>query len=251
MELRKIEKKRYHLLDGLRGIMLILMCLYHAAWDLVYIFNIGTDLFGGTAVYFMQQFICSGFIMLSGLCWRLSGSIKTHLKNGLIVSVCGVIVTLATLRLETGARIYFGILTFMGSAMLIMIPLDKLLCRVNNFVGAAAALLLFAACKNIAAGELLFGLIKLPDALYNGMFMTYLGFTDRGFYSADYFGILPWIFMYIFGYFISPLVIKADRSVLYTKIPAADIAGKHSLIVYMLHQPVIYGLLWLIFSRLE
>ncbi|MBQ6554962.1 MAG: DUF1624 domain-containing protein [Firmicutes bacterium] len=243
-----IEKKRYHLLDAIRGFMLMLMFFYHAAWDLVYIYDFKISWFGGTAAYIMQQFICCGFITLSGLCWRLSSNTKTHLKNGVVVSLCGLLITLVTLNLSTDAHIVFGILTFMGSAMLLMIPLDKLLRHIDNRAGALIALAAFVLCKNIDKGELAFGLIHLPEQLYKGLFMTYLGFWDKGFYSADYFGILPWIFMYIFGYFISPLLIDPKRKALYTKVPAADIIGKHSLLAYLLHQAVIYGILQLIFG---
>ena len=227
--------------------MLITMFFYHAAWDIVYIYDIKISWFKSTVTYVLQQLICSSFIILSGLCWRLSSSVKTHLKNGIVVFACGLLITAVTLNLTAEAHIHFGILTFMGSAMFIMIPLDKLLCCVENRTGAVTALAAFILCRNIGRGELLFGALKLPQQLYKGMFMTYLGFTEFGFYSADYFPLLPYIFMYIFGYYLSPLLIDPKNRALYIKVPAAEVIGRHSLLLYLLHQPVIYGILQLLF----
>ncbi|MDE7404312.1 MAG: DUF1624 domain-containing protein, partial [Lachnospiraceae bacterium] len=68
-----VEKKsfRYGVLDGIRGFVVISMILYHACWDLVYIFGKDWSWYRGRGAYIWQQSICWSFILLSGFCWSL------------------------------------------------------------------------------------------------------------------------------------------------------------------------------------
>ena len=71
-----------------------------------------------------------------------------------------------------------------------------------------------------------------------------LGFVPRSFYSADYYPPLPWIFCFFLGARLGGVVDwkKHDRP-----LPEAlCLPGRHSLLLYLLHQPVLYGLVWLI-----
>ncbi len=78
----KSKKSRYELLDSIRGLVLISMILYHACWDLVYLFGKNWSWYQGTGAYLWQQSICQTFILLSGFCWSLG---KKPAKRGLIV----------------------------------------------------------------------------------------------------------------------------------------------------------------------
>ena len=85
-----------------------------------------------------------------------------------------------------------------------------------------------------------------------GDLFTFLGFMEVGFYSADYFSLIPWFFLFIAGYFGYRLV---EEKGLLEKIgewkPLPRVfgyIGRQSLIIYMLHQPVIYLGLSIIFK---
>ena len=158
--------------------------------------------------------------------------------------------------------IRFGVLTLLGCSMLLMVPLDRLFIKkekVSAAAGLAVSLLAFCITRNVNDGSLGFeslDLVKLPRALYQmGDVGNFLGFTEPRFYSADYFSLIPWFFLFWAGYFGYHLVIQKgamEKAAALKPLPKlfgwVDFIGKHSLIIYMLHQPVIYGVLYLIFE---
>lgn len=237
--------KRIRLLDDLRGITLISMILYHATWDLVYIFGVNWKWFYTSAAYVWQQSICWTFIFLSGFCWSLG---KRKLRRGLIVSGAGLIVSLVTELATPNQRIRFGVLTLLGICMIVMVFLEKLIVNIPTQAGFLGSIVCFLVTRNINRGYLGFerlNLVALPDELYHmGDIATLMGFTDVGFYSTDYFSVCPWIFLFVAGYFGNR--IAAERRLLEKiedwSLPGRmwGIIGKQSLTIYMLHQPVIY-----------
>lgn len=108
-------------------------------------------------------------------------------------------------------------------------------------------LFLFFLTYNIGNGYLGFGTLKimLPESWYGGNALFALGFTDSSFYSADYFPLLPWLFVFIAGTYLGVWAQQgrfpewAYRS----RAPFFQLMGRHSLAIYILHQPVIYGVL--------
>ena len=71
-----------------------------------------------------------------------------------------------------------------------------------------------------------------------------------GFYSADYFPLFPWFFMFLLGTVLGGWCLENRESRLLTvSLPAAlTWPGRHSLLVYVLHQPVLYGVSYLIWG---
>ena len=236
---------RLHALDALRGLCLISMTAYHGLWNLVYLFGIDLDWYKGAPGYVWQQSICWTFIILSGFCWKLG---RRHLKRGLLIFGGGILVSVVTHLLMPASRITFGILTCTGSCVLLLIPLDRLLKKVPVGIGAAVSLLLFALLRNCSRGSLGFEgmvLAQLPDGLYRNMLTTYLGFPMPGFYSSDYFPLLPWFLLFLFGYFLHGVLRSRGLDAkLFAKgqFPVLNFLGRHSLMVYLLHQPIVYGL---------
>ncbi|MDE7286287.1 MAG: DUF1624 domain-containing protein [Lachnospiraceae bacterium] len=255
MKINKEEGKksfRYGLLDSLRGLVLISMILYHACWDLVYIFGRDWNWYTGTGAYIWQQSICWSFILLSGFCWSLG---KHPVKRGSIVFAGGAVVSLVTILLMPENKVVFGVLTLIGSCMLFMAVLSKVIEKVRAFAGLILSAGLFFLTRNINGGYLGFerwNLLKLPKFLYRGSIMTFLGFTEPGFYSTDYFSFFPWFFLYLVGYFLFH-VIKEVKDGQFMDLffrkecSLLSFFGKHSLIIYMLHQPLMYGILAIIF----
>ena len=245
---RTFSKIRLHLIDELRGFWLINMIIYHAIWDLVNIFHCNWQWYKSDIAFYWQQSICWSFIFISGFCWKMS---RKNLKRGLLVFGGGLVITLATLLFMPGSRVIFGVLTLIGSSMLLMIPCDKVLRKVNPLVGVIISFLIFLLVYPVNDGYL--GIagqkwLMLPRELYTSMFTTYLGFPMPGFWSTDYFSIIPWFFLYMTGYFMHGVVLgeRKECKVLTTSIcPPLGFIGKHALIIYMLHQPVVYGMLTL------
>lgn len=73
---------------------------------------------------------------------------------------------------------------------------------------------------------------------------AYFGFAPRGFYSSDYFPLLPWVFLFWAGVFLHWALGRHRMEPLRRSVcPGTGVLGRHSLVAYLLHQPVIYGLL--------
>lgn len=250
-------RTRYYLLDGLRGLAMISMILYHGTWNLVYLCGVDLEWYrlgceGKMGVsYLWQQSICWGFILISGFCWSM-GTKKW--KRGLMAFGGGLLVTLVTVLVMPQNRIVFGVLTLLGSCMLLMIPMEKLVQKLPPVTGLWLSILCFAVTRNVNDGYLGFekwNWIKLPDAFYSNWVTTYLGFPSRGFFSTDYFSLIPWIFLFLTGYFLYGLCQKKGWmtcEVWKIKIPCLSVLGKYSLVIYLLHQPILYGICRFIFG---
>ena len=237
-------------LDTIRGITLLSMMLYHTCWDLVFLFGKKIPGYSGFGGYVWQQSICWTFILLSGFCWSLG---HHRLKRGLIVFGSGILITFVTLLVMPESRVIFGVLTLIGSCMLLLIPMEKLLLKVRTEIGLAGSFLLFLLFRNVNTGYLGFGnwnILKLPDGFYENLFTTYLGFPQKGFFSADYFSLLPWFFLFLTGFYLYQFVQKNHmmEKLFSWRVPGFDVIGRHSLLIYLLHQPTVFGISWLLFQ---
>lgn len=239
------KRERYYFLDALRGIAVFSMVIYHFVWDLNYVAGIRWGSFSSPINFLWQQSICWTFILISGFCFFLS---RHPLKNGILTLLGGLAVTLVTLVATPDAAIYFGVLIFHGSAMLLLLPIRKFLYKIPASLGAVISFLLFILCYSINDRSLAFGLIELPKALYSNMLTAFLGFPPDSFASADYFSFFPWIFLFLTGFFLSSLVKNKDNppKILYFKIPVAEWIGRKALIIYLVHQPILYAITMLI-----
>lgn len=121
---QKAPAGRYALLDELRGLDLISMMLFHICWDLVFLFDVNMRWYAGTPGRLWQQTICWVFILLSGFCAPFG---RHMLRRGTVVFSAGAVVTLATLVFMPEGRVIFGVLTFLGTAMLLTGVLEPLL----------------------------------------------------------------------------------------------------------------------------
>ena len=234
---------RYHLLDDIRGLTLISMILYHGCWDLVYLLGVNIPWYHTEKAHLWQQSICWTFILLSGFCMTLS---VRKWRRGAVVFAAGLLVTAATLVFLPEDRVVFGVLTFLGSAMLLTALLWRGLERIHPVIGMALSGVLFYVFRTVNAGWLqLWGTetITLPASWYHGLAATYVGFQAPDFYSTDYFSLLPWIFLFWAGLYLGLFVEQLGgwkRTVLGINIPPLSFLGRNSLLIYLLHQPLLY-----------
>lgn len=241
--------KRYQKLDGIRGIALLNMIAYHTIWDLVYIYQTDWGWYKSRGAYVWQQGICWTFIFLSGFCWSLG---RHALKRGITVFLGGAVITVVTLIAMPQNRVVFGVLTLTGSCMLLMNALDKWMKRLPALPCMIGSALLFLLTRNINEGYLGFenwNLYKLPPVFYSNIVTTYLGFTQKDFYSTDYFSLFPWLFLFMTGYFAFQYL-RGKRAMKFLEnsiLKPVEWLGKHSFEIYMVHQPVIYAVLEFVF----
>ena len=235
------KRPHYGLLDTVRGVCILSMVAYHGMYDLVDIFGLPSAWYTGLPGYIWQQSICWTFILLSGMCWQLS---RRHVKRGLLLVGCGAVITLITWLVMPSQRILYGVLNLLGLSALLLIPLDKVFRKIPAWAGLGGALLLFALTKNVSRGSLGFeGLVlcRLPRWLYATDLLAVVGFPSPSFWSTDYFPLLPWFFLFCAGYFLWSLLDKSPRAkeLLRPGLRPLSFLGRHSLVIYLIHQPAL------------
>ena len=112
--------------------------------------------------------------------------------------------------------------------------------------GMLCSAVLLAVCWTVPQGGLGTGrhiLMKIPESFYDTSFLYWLGFPSEDFYSSDYFPVFPWIFLFFFGVFLGEFLrYKGVFEWMSRKRPGTlAFLGRHSLCIYLLHQPVLYG----------
>jgi len=236
-----MPNRRFQTLDTIRGFALVSMILYHACWDLVYMFGADWPWYHGFAAHVWQQSICWTFILLSGFCWALG---RRQFQRGLTVFLCGAVITAVTWGFMRSNLVFCGVLTLLGASSMLLVPLAPALERLPARAGLAGSFGLFLLLRDVNAGYLGFEglrLAALPGELYRDRLTALLGFPPEDFFSTDYFPLLPWFFLFLTGFFLHRLWPGDGREG--RRIPLVTAMGRHSLLIYMLHQPVVYALL--------
>lgn len=244
--------RRVPLLDELRGLVILLMVFYRAAYDLVYIFGVNWPFFSSPLMHWLQLFIATSFITVSGICCRFS---RNNLKRGLLTFGLGMVLTVVTSLFIPEQIVRFGVLHLLGASMVLFALLEPLLDRIPTPLGAPVfGFLLFATLyvpyRAIGIPPLLF---RLPDALYESGWLFPFGFPAAGFYSSDYFPLVPWLFLFLAGSFLGVYAREGRMpAIAYeSHLPLLARVGRHTIWIYMLHQPITYGLLWFLFHILR
>lgn len=228
-------RRRFDILDTWRTLAIVLMVAYHFLYDL-YIFGIisASQLFSAP-LNVLERFICCSFILLAGASARFS---RNNLRRGLTVLAAGVVVEIGAA--VGGQTIRWGVLMLLGTSMVIWHFLGKGLqkWKPGNLAIVSFCLFLFTRWWT-----------KVTPASVSWLYP--LGFTAPGFYSADYFPLLPWFFMFLMGTVLGGWCLNhRDNRLLTAPLPAAlTWPGRHSLVIYVLHQPVLYGVSYLIWGR--
>lgn len=246
-------------LDFARGVCILLMVMDHALYDLAFIFRY--QWFGrgeGTGFLFWLAEIARTeyfpwilrdivwavavftFVFLCGLSCSFSHS---NLKRGLRLAGIAILLTLFTFGLDMvfdqtdRYTIRFGILHMLSASILLYCLLAKL----------KPALLAVIAFATIGIG-FYYSNQPLETSFAPAAVLVR---STADFYSADYFTLFPWFGFFLLGAILGPILYKKRTS----HFPGGAgkgwhrpilFAGRTSLIVYVVHQPIVYGLLSLI-----
>lgn len=241
----------YYLIDGLRGLALLNMLAFHFMYDACIIFGKDPSWYKSPFVQAWQQYICISFIFISGISWHFS---KNNIKRGIQLNLFGFAITAVTLIFLPSQAVWFGILNFIGCAALLMGLVERYLRGQNAAAGLILSLFLFLLFYSVPEGWLSFGTLKLlplPRWLYEVRIFTFLGLPYSGFASSDFFPLLPWIFLFLAGYWFWELVCQEDRlrSLFRTRIPLLSSIGARTIWIYLIHQPVLYLVSGLLFGQ--
>ena len=232
--------KRVAMLDEVRGLAYIAMIIYHAYYDLAFVY--AHDLPDGVDIFmrFLQPLIAGTFIVVAGISSNYS---QNNFKRGVKYFFCAMLLTFVTAIFMPSEIILFGVLHFYAIAAMIYGFIGKYTEHIPFIIGIVLFALLYAVTLNIPRGALgfeWFGL-EMPDELYRYYWLFPLGFTSSDFYSADYFPLIPYFFLFMAGaslgvYFKTG---KAARGFYTSRFNGLAFIGRHGLLIYMLHQPAL------------
>lgn len=261
------NKKRIVLLDTVRGLLLLFVIWFHLSYDLNDIFGVHLDYMTWQETYIFRDCFVGLLILISGICCNLTHS---NLLRGVKTLGWGMVITVVTAWMMPGELIIFGILHFFGVSMMIYGVLEwcgrvlqgtgvlkEQYCGVSTalikkclFVGlAVVSVLLFILTRNwyeLNTVELLGGWTKNSPWKY---LLFFLGF-DTGCTSADYYPLIPWLFLFLTGAFLGKDIKKKKLWEGFYKDVCRPVTwiGQHTLWIYLIHQPVVYGVLYVWFE---
>lgn len=241
--------QRYYLLDGLRGFAIYHVILFHFLYDVYVLYGLNPDWPYQAWVQLWQRNGCGLFVLVSGMVFALG---RNTFRRGLQLQFLGLAITLGTAYCVPDEAIYYGILTFFGSALWLTMLLKKILQALPSWLGMLASVAGYLSTMNInRGGVFLWGeeLLAFPQWFYQDTFAIF-GFHSNSFHSSDYVPLLPHIFLFWFGMYLFAWL--RERSLLdmltYGNWKIFTYPGTHSLEIYILHQPLLLGLCYMIFG---
>lgn len=224
-------------MDALRGAAIVMMAAYHFIFDVWYLDIAKFDMFSLPLVLF-QRAIGISFLLLVGVSLTLSESrnragFVRHLRRGLFLGAVALAITAATWIYPHEGFITFGIVHLIALATLAA-PAFFGLARLNVLLGLLI----------IVAGLL------AADVEVQSPFLFWLGLTQPGYAALDFYPVLPWFGVVLIGVFAGQTLYPDGKGRF--KVPDSGLirtlgwAGRNSLSIYLVHQPLIFGTLLLI-----
>lgn len=233
------EKNRIWELDAFRGLCIIGVVIVHTIYDLQMfgmmsydtptLFNIIRD-YGGLL-----------FVLMSGICVTLG---HHSFRRGIIVFLCGMVITGVTYGMfffdmaGEYILIHFGVLHLLGICMMFYSLYKHLPTWAVALMGIAIVVLSFV----------------IKDVRSESFMTIPLGIMTRGYMASDYFPLIPNLGWFMLGTVLGRIVYDKKTSLL-PKVPHKNapvrflsFCGRHSLWIYMGHQPIVYGVVYLLYS---
>ncbi|MCX6802281.1 MAG: heparan-alpha-glucosaminide N-acetyltransferase [Candidatus Diapherotrites archaeon] len=233
------EKERFWEIDSVRGIALVLMAIFHLFFDLNY-FRFFQSNNPAWQWQLSAAFIAFLFLSVAGISLSISHaknpSPKKFLLRGAKIFSFGLLITAATWIYPHEGFIQFGILHLIGLSIILSIPFLRFK-KLNLALGIAF----------LAAG------FFLQTQYFDFPWLLWLGFMPHGFYTLDYYPLLPWFGLILFGIFLGKEIYPNGKRFFKEKTEPKPLRflsflGRHSLAFYLLHQPAIIAALFLAFG---
>ena len=222
------------------------MVLFHAMYTVGYMFGYPFSVKMFNFFSLVSPAFAYAFIMMCGISCTLS---RSNFRRSLPIIGAALAVTVVTLFISPEAPIIFGILHLLGVCVLLWSFIDKIPFRLSPVVGLIASVLLFVITYHLPDGYLGFEgfvSISLPESLYNNAFMA-LGFIAKGKNYADYFPLIPWAFAFMSGVSAGKLLKGRYPEFMYKqRVKFFSVLGTNAFIIYVLHQPIIFGVSYII-----
>jgi len=233
MECNTVNNSRIWEIDLIRGIAIILMILFHLIVDLQDFYNYNLDYLQGFW-YIEGKLSAILFILICGASSTLGHSSTRH---GSKVFIWAMILTAVTYIYNSNCYILFGILHFLGISLLSA----KIMRRLP------ITWLLFASLGAIMVGVL------FSERFVSVPYLFPLGLMTSTFVSLDYYPLFPWYGVFLLGITLGKIFYSSQtQSESLTSLQPVHFLtsitwlGKHSLAIYLIHQPVLLALLYIL-----
>ncbi|MDD1724938.1 MAG: DUF1624 domain-containing protein [Methanospirillum sp.] len=227
------DRGRYPELDAFRGLAVSMMIFFHFFVDLSFLGVEGPDPFSGP-LRIIGLLTASLFIFIAGISAHIKAEKTTGTKKQAIsflyrggeLILIGIGITAVTwIYLGGQGYVVFGILSLIGTALV----LTPLFYKAGNYS------LLVAAIISIVAF-----FVPLP---HGPLWMAPGGIHPENFFSIDYTPLIPWLAVFLTGLSAGRIIYpKGEQRWIIGKIPRFffpfTVIGKRSLLIYLVHQPV-------------
>ena len=223
------RRRRVPQIDLLRGIAVLMMVAFHLKWSLDY-FGVGAPApFGGFWNLF-QKATGGLFISLVGVSLVLSRSPSAspakYLSRGARIFAYGLVVTLGSLVFKPEGFVFFGVLHFIGLAIVLAFPFIRF------------------TWLNLLLGILLLGLgIQLQSMSFDFPWLVWLGLRHPV-YTIDIYPVLPWIGFVFLGMFAGGIMVRGGRPDMTRagrrRSRPLRYLGRHALPAYFIHLPLVF-----------
>ncbi|WP_245413410.1 heparan-alpha-glucosaminide N-acetyltransferase [Mangrovicella endophytica] len=235
----KPVRRRIDSLDIARTLALIAMAVYHFTWDLEFFGYVARGLTGHGGWKLFARGIASSFLFLVGVSLVLAHARgirwRPFAKRLAQVVAGAAAITVVTYFTTPNAFVFFGILHQIAFASLVGLLFLRLPFPITALLGAAIIATPF--------------LVSTP--LTNSRWLAWIGLPERQPLSNDLVPVLPWFGVVLLGIAFARL---AQRVGWIEKLRAlgpaprwlqpAALLGRHTLLFYLLHQPILFGLVW-------
>ncbi len=221
-------KERYQLIDALRGLSILLMMAYHFLAAMMYFGLSGDRLFYSPTLQVLQPLFAAIFILLSGISCHFS---RNNLKRGLLTIGCAAVITVVSIFF--GLNIWFGILHFLGLCMVLYGLLGKWIAKIPRKIALVCWIVLSV-----------IGFVVFPIDM-NTPWLLWLGLRPPTMIMFDYFPLCKWFFVFLIGTWLGTPIKAHQFPAWFYKfnMPLLPAIGRKTLLLYMIHQPIFFGIL--------
>jgi uncharacterized membrane protein len=229
------KQPRLILIDAFRGVAILAMAAYHFGWDLFYLGWITTDITEDPVWVTAQRLILGSFVLLAGMSLALAHG------NGIrwpglwrrvaILAVAAIAVSIGTYIAFGEYFSFFGVLHALALFAILAIP----------FIRAPLWLIL------AAAAAIILGALLLSHPVFENRWLAWIGFWPVMPMTVDLVPVFPWFGILLIGVAGMRMILASPLGGRLAAIrggrPLGALAwiGRWSLIIYLLHQPLIYG----------